>query len=111
METSSQKYTPGHDISPRAIHAAALLAERFSNPDVAAYNRSHGGGRHRTIGGYPRYIVAPSSTRREHFWFGVGRALTAAYSRRGCPTDYERAVRRSIDAARAAIAKATGSAA
>lgn len=93
-----------HGLSPRIIKTAALLAERYSNPDVAAYNRSHGGGRHRTIGGYPRYIVAPSTKRREHFWFSVGRALGAAYGYRGCPTDYERAVRRAIDAARASLA-------
>jgi hypothetical protein len=98
------KHTPGHDLAQRIIQTAAQLAERFQNPDVAAYNRSHGGGRHRA----GRYIVAPSSKRREHFWFSVGRALGAAYSYRGCPTDYERAVRRDIDAARAAIAKATG---
>jgi hypothetical protein len=98
-------HTPGHDLTPRTIYAAALLAERFMNPDVAAYNRSYGGGRHRTIG----YIVAPSTERREHFWYGVGRALSAAYGRRDVPTDYERAVRRSIDNARAAIAKAVKS--
>lgn len=98
----SAQHTPGHGLSPRTIRAAALLAERFQNPDVAAYNRSHGGGRHRANG----YIVAPSTQRREQFWFGVGRALGAAYGRRGCPTDYERAVRRSIDATRTAIAKA-----
>lgn len=72
------------------------------NPDVAAYNRSRGGSRHRA----GRYITAPSSRRREHFWFVVGRALGAAYGRRGMPTTYERAVRQAIDDARAAIAKA-----
>lgn len=97
------KHTRGHGLAPRIIRTAALLAERYLNPDVAAYSRSHGGGRHRAN----RYIVAPSSARREHFWFSVGRALGAAYGRRGCPTDYERAVRRDIDAARAAISKAT----
>lgn len=99
------KHAPGHDLAPRIIRTAALLAERFQNPDVAAYNRSRGGARHRS----DRYIVAPSFQRREHFWFSVGRALTAAYVGRGCPTDYERAVRRDINAARDVIAKATGS--
>lgn len=98
----STKHTPGHGLSQRTIRAAAILAERFQNPDVAAYNRSRSGRRHRSIG----YIVAPSTQRREHFWFGVGCALSAAYGRRGTPTDYERAVRESIDCARAAIAKA-----
>lgn len=95
--------TTQHNLTPRTIRCAALLAERFMNPDVAAYNRAHGGGRHRTINGYPHYIVAPSTPRREQFWFGVGRALTAAYVGRGCPTQYERAVRSAIDAARAAM--------
>lgn len=88
-------------LTPRTIRIAAILAERFSNPDVAAYNRARGGARHRA----DRFIVAPSTKRREHFWFSVGRALGAAYSRRGCPTDYEIAVRREIDAARAALTK------
>lgn len=88
----------------RVILAAALLAERFQNPDVAAYRRSHGSGRYCA----GRYINPPSSPRREQFWFSVGRALGAAYGGSGCPTNYERAVRRDIDAARAAIAKATG---
>lgn len=101
---TAAQHTPGHDLSPRTIRVAAILAERFQNPDVAAYNRSRGGARHRA----DRYIVAPSSKRREHFWFGVGRALTAAYVGRGAPTDYERAVRQSINEARAAIAKAEG---
>jgi hypothetical protein len=101
----SAQHTPGHGLSARTIRTAALLAERFMNPDVAAYGRSQGGGRHRAN----RYIVAPSTKRREHFWFGVGRALTAAYGRRGMPTHYEQAVRRDIDAAREAIARATGS--
>ena len=100
----SAQQTPGHGLSLRTIRVAALLAARFQNPDVAAYNRSQGGGRHRA----GRYVVAPSSKRREHSWFGVGRALTAAYVSRGCPTNYERAVRLDIDAA---IAKATGAAA
>ncbi|MBI5270669.1 MAG: hypothetical protein HY856_13440 [Burkholderiales bacterium] len=73
------------------------------NPDVAAYNRSNGGGRHRA----GRYIVAPSTPRRERFWFGVGSALTSAYCGRGVRTDYERAVLLAIEDARAAIAKAT----
>ncbi len=103
---AAAKHTPAHDLDARTIRTAALLAERYMNPDVAAYSRSRSGGRHRANS----YIVAPNSTRREHFWFGVGRALTAAYSYRGCPTDYERAVRRDIEAARAAIAKATGGA-
>jgi hypothetical protein len=81
---------------------AAILAERFANPDVAAYNRSRGGARHRAN----RYIVAPSTKRREQFWFGVGRALTAAYCSRGMRTGYEMAVRRAIEGARAALAKA-----
>ena len=91
-----------HDLSPRVIRVAAILAERYQNPDVAAYNRFHGGGRHR--GG--RYIVAPSSKRRENFWFTVGRALGAAYGYRGCPTFYEQAVRRDIDAARQSFKEA-----
>lgn len=81
--------------SRRVLFAAAALAERFGNSDVAAYNRSY----------------HAASARAKHFWFRVGRALGAAYGRRGCPTDYERATRRAIDAARAAIAEATGSAA
>lgn len=93
-----------HTLRPRTITVAAILAERFLNPDAVAYSRSIGGGRH--CGG--RYIVAPSTKRREEFWFGVGRALTAAYSRNGCPTDYERSVRRAIEDRRAAIAKSTG---
>lgn len=103
----SAQHTPGHGLTPRTIRAAALLAERFMNPDVAAYNRSRSGARHRAH----RYIVAPSTRRRELFWFGVGRALTAAYCGRGVRTDYERAVLSAIEDARAAIAKATGSAA
>jgi hypothetical protein len=79
----------------RVIVVAAALAERYLNPDVAAFNRS----RHAKWGNGR----APASTRREHFWFVVGRALGAAYGRRGCPTDYERAMRREIDAARAEI--------
>lgn len=82
-----------HTLAPRrVIYAAAILAERYINPDVAAYSRSyHANGR---------------SERRAHFWHVVGRALGAAYGRRGCPTDYERAMRREIDAARATIASA-----
>lgn len=91
--------TPGHELAPRIIRVAAILAHRYANPDVAAYNRAHGGGRHRA----GRYIVAPSSKRREHFWHSVGRALTAAYCGRGCRTDYERAVLRDIERARVAI--------
>ena len=83
-----------HNLPARVIRIAAILAHRYENPDVVAYRRADGGG---------RYIVAPSTPRREHFWFAVGRALGAAYGRRNCPTDYERAVRRDIDAARAAI--------
>lgn len=93
-------HTPGHDLAPRVVRTAALLAERYQNPDVAAYNRSRGGARH-SCG---RYIVAPSTPRRELFWFNVGRALGAAYGRRGCRSDYDIAVRRDIDAARCAIA-------
>lgn len=103
----SAQHTPGHGLTPRTIRAAALLAERFMNPDVAAYNRSRGGMRHR----HDRFIIAPSTKRRELFWFGVGRALSAAYTGRGMPTDHERAVRKAINDARAAIPKATGSAA
>lgn len=98
------KNTPSHDLTRRVIRVAALLAERFENPDVAAYNRARGGARHRAVG----FIVAPSSPRREQFWHSVGRALTAAYVGRGCPTDYERAVRHEINTARAAIAASTG---
>lgn len=94
-----------HDLTPRTVRVAALLVNRFQNPDVAAYNRFQGIGR---FNGSGRYISPPSSKRRELFWFGVGRALTAAYSSRGCPTNYEMAVRRDIDAARAAIAQAEG---
>ncbi len=100
---SAAKNTPSHDLAPRVIRVAALLAERFQNPDAAAYSRSRGGARHRA----DRYIVAPSTPRREHFWFCVGRALTAAYVGRGCPTHYERAVRSAIEAERIAIANRT----
>lgn len=89
-----------HNLSTRTIRAAAILAERYMNPDVAAYNRSRGGSRHRA----GMYITAPSSKRRELFWFGVGRALTAAYCGRGVRTDYERAVLKAIEDQRAVIA-------
>lgn len=98
--------TSSHDFDARTIRVSALLVERFSNPDVAAYNRSRSGGRHRVIDGRPEYIVAPTSERRKRFWRGVGCAITAAYVGRGCPTSYERAVRCDIDAARAVSAKA-----
>ncbi len=96
---------PGHDLTPRIIRYAALLAEHYDlgGADIVAYNRSRGGARHRIIDGYPKYIVAPSSKRREHFWFSVGRAIAAAYHYRGCMTDYEKAVRRSIEAVRATL--------
>lgn len=100
----SAAHTPGHGLTSRTIHVAAVLAERFLNPDVAAYARSHGVGHHRA----GRYIRPPSTARREQFWFGVGRALTAAYGGRGMRTDYERDVLRAIEAERAAIAKAEG---
>ena len=98
------KHTLGHWLPSRVILTAALLAERYQNADVVAYRRATSG--ERRCGN--RYIVAPSTPRREQFWFSVGRALGAAYERRGCPTNYERAVRIDIDKARAAIAKATG---
>ena len=104
---SAGKHTLGHGLSPRVIRVAALLAERFLNPDVAAYGRSTTGSRF--CGG--RYITPLQRPRRAHFWFVVGRALSAAYSRRGCPTDYERSVRAAIDTERAAMAKASGAAA
>lgn len=97
----------GHDLPPRVVRTAAILAERYQNPDVAAYGRSGGHGRHR----HGKYITPPSSKRRQHFWFNVGRLLTAAYSRRGCPTGYELAVRIAIEEARAAITKTQGGAA
>lgn len=103
---STDKHGTGCGLPPRVIFAAALLSERCQNPDVAAYNRARGGGRF--FGG--RYIVAPSTKRRQHFWHAVGCALGAAYGRRGCPTNYERAVRDEIDAARNAIAQAAGAA-
>jgi len=78
--------------SRRVIHAAAILAERYMNPDVAAYSR--------------KYYAEGVSVRRADFWFRVGRLLGAAYGRRGCPTNYEIAARRAIDAARAALAPA-----
>lgn len=67
-----------HNYSHRVIIAAALLANRYSNPDVAAYNRA----------GNP---MLHAGERRYHFWFSVGRAL-------GCNgmTDYEIAVRSDI---------------
>lgn len=100
--SNSTKHAQGHDLSRRTVRVAALLAERFLNPYVAAYNRSRGGMRY--CGG--RYIVAPSTKRRELFWFGVGCALTAAYCCRGMRTDYELSVLRAIESERAAIAKA-----
>jgi hypothetical protein len=89
------------NLSTRVALVAALLAERFQNPEAAAYGRSQNGGRY--CGG--RYIIAPSTKRREHFWFSVGCALTSAYIRRGIPTNYERAVRLEIDAVRTAITR------
>jgi len=94
------QHTPG-----RVIKAAAALAERYMNPDVAAYGRLHFAEGRMWSGKFRR---APASERREQFWFSVGRALGAAYGRRGCPTDYERDMRREIDSVRA---KATGAAA
>lgn len=104
---SAIKLSFNHDLQARVVRVAAILAERYINPDVAAYGRSRGYGRHRA----GRYITPPSSKRREHFWFTVGRALTAAYSRRGCPTCYEIAVRKAIDEARADLANAPNGAA
>lgn len=67
-----------HNLPRRVIIAAALLANRYSNPDVAAYNRA---GSH----------ITGSKTRSERFWFRVGRALGWTGM-----TDYEIAVRSDI---------------
>lgn len=80
--------------TPRVIRAAAILAERYMNPDVAAFNRM--------------YRAEGKSKRRSYFWFRVGRALGAAYVRRSCPTIYEREIRRQIEAVRATFQKAEG---
>lgn len=71
----------------RAIRAAAILVERYLCPITAANNL------HRS---------APSP-RRAAFWMSVSDLLSHAYSRRACATDYEIAVRREIEAARAAL--------
>lgn len=68
--------------SRRVILAAAILVTRYGNGDVAAYNRSY----------------HAKTERARVFWHRVGRALGAAYIRHGCPTDYERATRRAIEA-------------
>lgn len=68
----------------REAFAAAVLAERYQNPDVAAYNRKY----------------RAKSKRAEHFWFRVGRDLGAAYGYNGCPTKYEQAVKAQINAVR-----------
>lgn len=88
--------------STRVIKAAAALAERFANPDVAAYGRKVFA-EFRLWNG--KFRAVRPSDRRDQFWHEVGRALGAAYGRRGCPTNYERAVRRDIDSARAAMAQ------
>jgi hypothetical protein len=89
-------------IAPRrVVRAAAVLAERYLNGDVAAYGRLHFAEGRMWSGKFRR---ATASERRDQFWFSVGRALGAAYGRRGCPTDYERAMRRAIDSARELIA-------
>jgi hypothetical protein len=93
-----------HTLPRRVIVAAAALAERYGNPDVAAYGRKHFAEGRMWSG---KFRPVKASERREQYWHSVGRALGAAYGYRGCPTDYERAVRCDIDAARAAIAKAT----
>lgn len=71
----------------RVIYAAALLSERYLNPEVAALNN------HRSA----------ASPRRAAFWLSVGALLSQAYGRRSCATDYEIAARREIEAARAAM--------
>lgn len=70
-----------HNLPRRVILAAALLANRYSNPEVAAYNRA--GNPHLDAG-----------TRRYRFWFSVGRALSCGGF--GLITDYEFAVRSDI---------------
>lgn len=87
--TSNYSHTP---TPRREVVAAAILAERFQNPDVAAFNRYH------------RAKHYARSERRAIFWFRVGRLLGAAYHRRGCPTFYEQTVRAEIDNARASFA-------
>lgn len=62
----------------RVIVAAAILSERFGNPEVAAYNRARDAG----------------YSRRGHFWHSVGRALYRHPC--GCPTNYELAIRQDI---------------
>ena len=77
-------------IPRREAFAAAVLAERYQNPDVAAYNRKY----------------RAKNKRVEHFWFCVGRNLGAAYGYNGCPTKYEQAVKAQINALRAEIRSA-----
>lgn len=90
--------------SERVIKAAAILAERHMNPDVAAYGRIHFAQMRMWS---RKFRTVKPSKRRDHFWFSVGRALGAAYGARGYPTDYERATRIAIDAARAALTLST----
>lgn len=98
------KQTHAHRLPRRQIVVAAALAERFLNPDMAAYGRLHFAEARMWSG---KFRQVRQSNHRDYFWHCVGRALSAAYGRRGCPTEYERAVRSDIDAARAAITKAT----
>jgi hypothetical protein len=78
----------------RVILVAAMLEERFLNADCVAYGRMKSA-EYRMFSG--KHRKAPASTRRDNFWFSVGRALGRGP---GCPTKYEQAKRAEINAAR-----------
>jgi len=89
--------TTTHDFRPRVIKTAAVMAERYINPQVAARNRARGWTK--------RYVKTESTKQRTEFWLQVASALGFAYCRRSCPTHFETAVLRDIESARAAITK------
>lgn len=82
-----------HDFPPRVIKVAAMLTNRYQNPQVAARNRASGWTH--------RYVRTTSTQRRTRFWLQVASALGFAYCRRDCPTNFEMAVLRDIEAAKA----------
>lgn len=86
-------------VPARVIRVAACLAERYSNSDVAAFGRiGYCGAENRMWSGKFRRVKA--SPCRDRFWRSVALLLGAAYTRYGCPTDYEIAARRAIEEAR-----------
>lgn len=91
-------------VPTRVIRVAACLAERYANPEVAAFGRLRGGAEYQMWSG--KFRRTATSERRNIFWRTVAGVLVDAYVRYGrSPTNYEATMRRAIENARATLAQ------